>query len=96
MKPFADMTQASSCRFFHVLLEIQITEQFSAFEDIGLGTAEPGGSSRQGLSAGDNAEPPPASLGVRNGPGMTEPLGGNLLCLQIRKASCFKHGVNNF
>lgn len=26
MKPFGDMIQASSCRFFHVLLKIQITE----------------------------------------------------------------------
>lgn len=42
MKPFGDMIQASSCRFFHVLLKIQITEQFSAFEDVGLRGAEPG------------------------------------------------------
>jgi len=26
MKPFGDMIQASSCRFFHVLLKTQITE----------------------------------------------------------------------
>lgn len=52
-----------------MLLKIRITEQFSGFEDIGLGIAEPGGCSRQGLSAlqtGDNAEPPPALSKLRS------------------------------
>lgn len=81
LKPLADMIQASSGRFPRVLLKIQITEQFGAFEGAGVGTGSPG-LLGQGL-AGDKAEP-----GTRHW--------GNWLCLQIREASCSEHGINNF
>lgn len=57
MKPLTDMIQASSSsgRSLHVLLKIQITEQFGAFEEAGAGTVSPGPLG-QGL-AGDKAEP---------------------------------------
>lgn len=52
------------------------------------------------LQTGDNTEPPPALSKLRSQEQArndgAEALGGNLLCSQIRKASCFKHGVNNF
>lgn len=65
------MIQASSGSFLHVLLKIQITEQFRAFEDSEWAQRARGllGAGSGCAADGDNAEPPEPGASSDGGTG---------------------------